>query len=370
MGRMDMIVRNAGPTLFAQDEILRDLKEVLQTCWLTTGAWNERLEKGFAQLNDVRYGITCGSGGQALALVLALLQKDGRTTCYVPVNTHVASVSSAILMGYDVRICDVTAEMMLNIDDPLFQPDERSVVVLVSIGGFLPSNTKEIARKVADAGGILVLDAAHAHGTEFDGRPVGSYGLAATYSFYPTKLVVAGEGGIVLTDSREFNSRLLRARDLGKASNTLDLFVEPGFSSRMSNVLACIGWHQLIHLDEIIARRTAIVKRYIEVVEGKCGYHCPDGNTKPNWYKFTLLFEDAAHAREFDTYLLTHGIESSSKIFPFPLSAQPEVARRSTVTLGTIGRRVAESHVCLPLYIGIDDSAVDYVCEVVGKFFV
>lgn len=362
-----MLVKNAGPSLYDKSEMLEAIKGILDSVWLTTGEYNEKLESEFAKSNGVRYGVSCNSGGMALALLLALLRKE-RTTLFVPANTHVATVSAGLLLGYEVVVCDVTSEMMLDINDPVFRPDSKSVVILVSIAGFLPSNTIEIETVVANSGAVLLVDAAHAHGSKFCCRGAGSFGLASTFSFYPTKLVVAGEGGMVLTDSRELNTRLLRARDVGKVSNAYDKFVESGFSARMSNVLACIGWFQLQHIEDEIERRRWIVDKYKSVVGKSCPILEPPGND-PNWYKFVLLFPRESERSRFDSWMMTHGIEVSSKVFPVPLTEQPIVLEKAKITKGQMASVLSKTHSCLPLYIGMDDSKVEHVLDVVSRFF-
>ncbi len=98
-------------------------------------------------------------------------------------------------------------------------PDTRALVV-VHIGGVITPRIREL-RAICDAAGIpLIEDAAHAHGSTLDGRPAGSFGLAASFSFYPTKVITSGEGGMIATDDDRIDAEARIYRDQGKAGFT------------------------------------------------------------------------------------------------------------------------------------------------------
>jgi dTDP-4-amino-4,6-dideoxygalactose transaminase len=134
--------------------------------------------------------------------------------------------------------------------------------VTVHIGGLISPQTDEL-RALCDQRGIaLVEDAAHAHGATFDGRFAGSFGAAAAFSFYPTKVVTSGEGGMVLTGSEELAQEARIYRDQGKGAFSANHHVRLGSAWRMSELHAATGLVHLRRMEEFIARRRAVAARY------------------------------------------------------------------------------------------------------------
>src|SRR4029079_8406191 len=112
-------------------------------------------------------------------------------------------------------------------------------------------------------GGVqLVEDAAHAHGSAFDGRWAGQFGIAAGFSFYPTKVIAGGEGGIIVTDDDNIAEEARIYRDQGKGSFHANFHTRMGANWRMSEPHAAIVLSQLARLDEFIDQRQVLARRY------------------------------------------------------------------------------------------------------------
>ena len=109
---------------------------------------------------------------------------------------------------------------------------------------------------------FLLEDAAHAHGASFDGRPAGTFGVAAGFSFYPTKVITSGEGGMILTDDERVRDEAGIFRDQGKAGFFGGEHVRMGAAWRMSELHAAVGLVHLRRLDEFIAVRRRVAARY------------------------------------------------------------------------------------------------------------
>ena len=108
----------------------------------------------------------------------------------------------------------------------------------------------------------LIEDAAHAHGSTFDGRFAGSFGAAAAFSFYPTKVVTSGEGGMILTTSADLAAEARIYRDQGKGSFGANHHVRRGYAWRMSELHAAAGLVHLRRMEQFIDRRRAVAARY------------------------------------------------------------------------------------------------------------
>ena len=120
----------------------------------------------------------------------------------------------------------------------------------------------ELRRICADRGIALIEDAAHAHGASYDGQPAGSFGVAAGFSFFPTKVVTCGEGGMILTPSDDLEQQARIYRDQGKGSVSANHHVLHGYAWRMSEQAAVTGLVHLRRMAEFIEHRRSVAARY------------------------------------------------------------------------------------------------------------
>ena len=182
----------------------------------------------------------------------------------VPTNTFFATPAAVQHAGGIVRFaeCD-PATYAIDVDHArsLIGPNTRAVVA-VHIGGVITPRIGELQAACGRAGIPLVEDAAHAHGSTLDGKPAGSFGLAAAFSFYPTKVITSGEGGMIATSDARINEEARIYRDQGKAGFTSNFHTRLGNNWRMSEPHAVIGCYQLKRLPEFIAARRRIAAIY------------------------------------------------------------------------------------------------------------
>src|SRR5436189_5665688 len=175
-----------------------------------------------------------------------------------PAQVHIPAEDRAEILR---RIDEAMASGQLTL--AAIGPDTAAVVV-VHIGGLVTPAIHEL-RALCDEHGIsLFEDAAHAHGSSLGGQSAGTFGVASSFSFYPTKVITAAEGGIILTDDEHLADEARAYRDQGKASFTANVHTHLGYNWRMSEPHAAIAVSQLARLDEFISHRQLIAKVYDE----------------------------------------------------------------------------------------------------------
>jgi dTDP-4-amino-4,6-dideoxygalactose transaminase len=219
---------------------------------------------------------------------------------------------------------------------------------------------------MCDAAGVpLVEDAAHAHGCLLDGKAAGSFGKAAAFSFYPTKVMTSGEGGMIVTDDEAIYKEALIYRDQGKEGFTTNFHVRPGYNWRMSEPHAIIGLAQLRRLNEFIERRAEIAAVYdagLARLGPRVAPVRPPAGSRCNYYKYIALLTGIDRAtlkkvlrEEFDVGL-------SGEVYETPCHLQPVFAG--------VGRGVfpkAEDlcarHICLPVSAKMSADNARYVLE-------
>src|SRR5207249_2099372 len=213
--------------------ILSRIDDCLSSGALTLGANGKELERSFASLCGVRHAIAVNSGTSALEIILRAVGVEGRDVV-VPSNTFFATGAAVIHAGGRIRFADCERESFALHPESLRSVlSPRTVaVILVHVGGVITPRIAEIQAICAHAGVPLIEDAAHAHGSTLDGKPAGSFGLAAAFSFYPTKVITSGEGGAIVTDDERLNQEALIHRDQGKEGFTSNYHVRMGYNWR------------------------------------------------------------------------------------------------------------------------------------------
>ena len=172
-------------------EIAAAVTEILATGSLTLGPYTRRLEEAFAAAHGARYAAATSSGTAALDIALRVAGVRGRDVI-VPANTFYATAAAVLQAGGNPVFADIdpgTFALSPATVEAALTPD-TAAVVLVHIGGLISPLADDLARLCEARGITLVEDAAHAHGSTFQGRFAGSFGACAAFSFYPTKVEI------------------------------------------------------------------------------------------------------------------------------------------------------------------------------------
>jgi len=349
-------------------EVLARIDRALATGQLTLGPIGKELEEAFAARHSVRHAIAVSSGTSALEIILRTVDVEGREVI-VPANTFFATAAAAVHAGARVVFAECDPETMafdLADVESLITP-RTAAVVAVHIGGLLSPALPALAQLCETRGIALVEDAAHAHGCALDGRSAGTFGIAGAFSFYPTKVIAGGEGGMIVTNDDALDEAARTYRDQGKGSFLANFHTVLGANWRMSEPHAAIVRSQLARLDEFIAARQALAKRYDAAIEDlglhllriPAGAHC-------NYYKYVaFLPEHVERAALKQTLREQFDIGLSGEVYDTPLHRQPvfaPFADRDLPGAEYIGAR----HICLPLYPSLAESDADYVVESLG----
>jgi dTDP-4-amino-4,6-dideoxygalactose transaminase len=213
--------------------------------------------------------------------------------------------------------------------------------------------------------GLWVLeDCAQAHGAAWDGRPVGSLGRAAAYSFYPSKnLPAMGDGGAVLSDDDDVAARCRRLRDHGRLNK--DVHAEVGFNLRFADLQAAALRVLLRRLDTMNDRRRALAARYGRALAGlPLGLPTERPHARHVYHLYVVRTPRRA---ELATFLKAHGIQTGIH-YPVPAHRQPAVERLAPPALPRT-ERLVEEILTLPLSAGHSEDEIDEVAGAVRDFF-
>lgn len=349
------VALGAGPIYFPDEdrrEILAAIDDVLQSGQLTLGKHGRTFETEFARLAGVEHAVAVNSGTGALEIVLRALGAAGQEVV-VPTNTFFATPAAVLHAGGRVRFADVNPRtLMLDAEtlEAALSPTTAGVIV-VHIGGMVTPDIDAIVDLCRARGLWLVEDAAHAHGSTFNGRVAGSFGVAGTFSFYPTKVITSGEGGMIVTNDRRLYDEAIVYRDQGKAGFTANIHTRLGYNWRMSELHAIVGVSQLRRLPEFIEARRRVAQAYDRAL-ARSEWFAPQAEpaqSRSNYYKYVVFPRQDIDRSALKVALREHfGFGLAGEVYELPCHRQPIFEQYSDRPLPE-AERVCASHICLPM---------------------
>jgi dTDP-4-amino-4,6-dideoxygalactose transaminase len=258
------------------EEVIDGIREVLGSGWLTLGPKTLEFEKVFSDYIGCKYGVATNSCTSSLYLALESLGLRNKGLVVVPVDTFVATANVVRLLGAEVVFCDVAKDGQIDLAELeiiLESNDKINCVIPVHLYGF-SCNMKEVCRIVEKYDIKMIEDCAQSVGAEFGCKKAGSFGDASCFSFYATKNITTGEGGMLVTSNEEIKNRALLLRNHGqnktpkqKVAHWQYDVTDLGFNFRMSEIQAVIGLKQMEKLAAITESRREIARKYKEELE-------------------------------------------------------------------------------------------------------
>jgi perosamine synthetase len=335
--------------------------EVMRSGILAQGARVAELEERFAAMVGVPHAVAVSSGTAALHLsLLGMGIGPGDEVITVPF-TFIASANSIVYTGARPAFVDVSAaDFCIDLEqvEAAISPRTRAIMPVSLYGQ--PADLPALAALAERRGLALIEDAAQSHGATIAGRPSGSWG-AGCFSFYPTKNMTSGEGGMLTTADGALAARVRLLREHGMKEryhhDTL------GYNFRMTDIHAAIGLAQLAKLPDFNARRRDIAARYDAELRGVV-----TPQTRPEvvhvYHQYTLR---VSRRDEFGAALAERGV-GSGVYYPIPVHHQkPFEALGYGDQHYPISERLANEVLSIPVHPGLSGTEVTAVIEAVNE---
>jgi len=353
------------------EEELKNIVEAVKSGWISSkGRFIEEFEKSFANYIGMKYGISTSNGTTALHLALVALGIGPGDEVIVPDLTFAATINAVLYTGAKPVIVDV---------NPLYWGADP-----VAIKNAITKNTKAIIpvhlyghpcdigaiMEIAEYYGLYVVeDAAEAHGAEYKGKKVGSFGHISCFSFYANKIITTGEGGMCLTNDAELAEKMKILRDHGMNPIKRYWHDVVGFNYRMTNLQAALGVAQLAKIDKFIEKKRIIAKVYAEELSSIDGItlHPEMPWAKCVYWLYSILIDDrklGISRDELAHSLKNDGIETRS--FFYALHEMPpyqEYARGSYAVSSDLSRKGLN----LPSSVKLTEEDIIYIVRRIKK---
>ena len=356
--------------------------EVLRSDWLTTGPKVAEFEEAFATRVGAANAVSFSSGTAALhAAAFAAGLKSGDEAITTPL-TFAATANCVLYQGATPVFADVTGDT-LNLDPEQVEKriSSRTRAILpVDYAGHPADLTPilEIARRPKL---VVIEDACHALGAEYDGRCVGSIADMTVFSFHPVKHITTGEGGMVATNSAQFAETLRRFRNHGISSDARQRqsagqwhyeMVLLGFNYRLPDIVCALGIQQLKKLDTNLALRREIAARYTAAFRQIPGVIPPAvwPGANPAWHLYPIRLElEKLSVGRAEVFRALRAENIGVNVHYIPVHLHPYYRERFGYKGGEfpIAEDAYERLISLPMFHGMSDQDAEDVIEAVRK---
>lgn len=364
--------------------------QVLRSDWITQGPAIARFEEAVAQYCGVRYAVAVTSATAALHLSCLAAGLGPGDRLWTSPNTFVASANCGLYCGADVDFVDIDPHSynlsVAALEEKLLEAQRRGRLPKLLVPVHLAGQSCEMEQigVLARRYGVTVLeDASHGIGARYQGKPVGCCGYSdmAVFSFHPVKIITTGEGGMVVTNRQDLYERLIRLRTHGitrredwltEASHGPWYYqqLELGFNYRMTDIQAALGASQMGRLDEFVARRRGLARRYDALLQGlPIGLPVQGAEMESSWHLYVIRLQleklEKTHRQVFE------GLRSAGigvNLHYIPVHTQPFYRQRG-FAWGDFpeAERYYGEAISLPLYFGLTESAQDRVVAVLRE---
>ena len=358
----------ANPDIGKEEEEL--VVQAIRSGWISSQSpYVKQFEEEFAKWLGVKHAIAVSNGTVALHLALLALGIGPGDEVIVPDLTFASPANMVILTGARPVFVDVTREYWC-IDPKDFRrkiTGKTKAVIVVHLYGH-PADMDEVLEIARENNIYVIEDCAEAHGAEYRGRKVGTFGDIATFSFYANKIITTGEGGMVVTNDDELADKMRLMRDHGMRPRYWHIVL--GFNYRMTGLQAAVGLAQLRKIDRLLERKRRIARIYEEILSDVPGIelHPKMSWANPSYWLYSILIDEEKCGLSRDKLmeeLEKRGIET--RRFFYPLHTMPAFSKYSNDERYPVSTYLSQHGLNLPSGPKISDEDVEYVAKTVRK---
>ena len=356
----------AKPSLGLEE--VNAVSDVIQSGMLAQGPRVLEFEGAFSRYCNTLHGVAMNSGTAALHAALVALGIGKGDEVIVPSFTFFATASSVCMCGATPVFADVE-EKTFNISPDSLEEQltgKTKAVIGVHLFGH-PFAVRPVAKICRERGISLIEDAAQAHGAQYDGKNVGSFGVAGCFSFYPTKNMTAGEGGMVTTNDPALAERMRRFINHGQAEKYLHTCI--GYNFRLTDIGGAIGLAQLRKLDAFNAKRRETAQYYHDTIDrtGIILPHVAPG-VKHVYHQYVMRVTDTFGLTrdQLAIALRDKGIGTAVH-YPIPLHKQPVFLEYAKKSRCPVSDTLAKEVLSIPVHPLVTDEERHYIAACINE---
>lgn len=349
--------------------------KVLNQRWLTNGPTLKKFEEKFSKFVGCRYSIGVGSATHALHLAVKSLGIGPNDEVIVPTFTFAATANAVTYCGAKPVLADVDFETF-NISPKEIErkiTKKTKAIIVVHYGG-QSCDMDEILSISKRYGLYVIEDCAHALGSTYKNKKCGNIAQAGCFSFYPTKVITTGEGGMVTTNNLETSKKVALLKSQGmnimpteretKAQWRYDV-VELGYNYRLDEIRAALGLSQLSRIKQINEMRIKVSNKYNNLIQKIKGISIPKTRADRNhiFHLYTIKIDKDYHLTRDELFQKLHkkGIGASVQYYPLHLMSYNKHKYHYKKNDFLVANTLKDQVLCLPIYPKMTSKQIECV---------
>ena len=368
-----MSIKFSKPNIFSAD--LKLVKKTIESGWLTHGKNTTMFEKRFQKYTGSKYAVTVSSCTAALHLsCLALGLKKGDEVI-VPAMSHTATSHAVEYTGAKAVFVDIDL-ITGNIDPQKIIKKitkKTKAIIIVHMAGL--ACKIDLIQKICKKYKIkLIEDCAHSVGTKFKSTQVGNFGVSGCFSFYPTKQITTGEGGMLVTNSKDFYNKIKRLKAFGidkdinqrKKQGTYDV-VNLGFNYRLTDFQSALGLKQIINYNKNLKKRHLLAKNYIKGLQNIKEVRCMPYSPNCSFFVFQIFTKNRDKLlQNFKNKKIGVSIHYAT---PLPLMTYYKKKYNFKNKIFRNAIKYADMNISLPIYPSLNLKDLNKIIKVIKAFY-
>ena len=350
--------------------------ETMQSGWLTMGPKTIEFENAFRAYIDSQFAISVNSATAALHLALNAVGVGNGDEVIIPTNTFIATAEAVVYSGAKPILCDVEENyhnLDINLIEQLITPRTKAIIP-VHFGGN-PCDMDEI-KIIANHFNLKIIeDAAHALPASYKNKKIGTLSDAVCFSFYATKTLTTGEGGMVTTNNSKIAEKVRIQRLHGINGDAWKRYeqdndwyyevIDLGYKYNTTDIQSAIGLVQLEKLEWMRDERKMIAEKYKNAFSGKLDFIEENIKNESSWHLFVIKI---GNRDELHQKLKEKGISTS--VHFIPIHKHPYYKNRFSFDNEKypVANLVFEQSLSLPIYPGLGETEVEYIIKYVLEY--
>jgi len=336
------------------------VKKVLKSGFLTQGEKVREFEDNFSKYTKTKFAIATNSGTSSLHTALVSLGIKKGDEVVTTAFSFVASASCILMLGAKPVFCDIDPKTY-NLDPDRIEgrmTKKTKAIIVVHLYG-QPCDMKPILDVAGDRDVFVIEDACQAHGAEYYGKKVGSLGDVGCFSFYPTKNITTGEGGMITTDNGKIAEKARMIINHGQKVRYLHEIL--GYNYRMTDIAAALGNIQLKKLDTLNEKRRDNARLYDGELKGVENPYVMD-HVKHVYHQYTIRVKNR---RKFIKHLKNNEV-GYGIYYPMPIHKQP-LFKGYDIALPN-AERASREVISIPVHPSLSKGELEKIVEVVNSY--
>ena len=350
--------------------------DIMRSGWLTMGPKTIEFEIAFKKYIGSQFSISVNSATAALHLALNAVGVKKNDEVILPANTFIAPAEAVVYIGAKPILCDIEANyhnIDINLIESLITPKTKAIIP-VHFGGH-SCEMDEIIRIAKQYNLKIIEDAAHALPSFYKNKKIGTFSDAVCFSFYATKTLSTGEGGMVTTNNKKIAKKVRLQRLHGINGDAWKRYeqdndwyyevIDLGYKYNTTDIQSAMGIVQLEKLEWMRDERKMIAEKYKNAFSGKLNFIKEDNKNESSWHLFVIKI---GNRDELHQKLKEKGISTS--VHFIPIHKHPYYKKRFSFSDEDypVANFVFEQSLSLPIYSGLTENEVEYIIKNVLEY--